>query len=324
MSKDTNPENGQQEEPRIGDILRIEREQKGISKSKLAEIIKVRESVIDAIENEEWDKLPARVFIKGFIRSYTISIGYDTNKALRLFDKSVPVRGEDYPAPLTATKKKNWTIYYVAPLLIILVIAVYLFAIRDKVDNVIESDEAVSITSSLPTETSTGESNNHQVESVETFASDVVEGSKNHETITVEPEKKMTAQKETSLVTEEEVKEKVTDEAIAIAETSEPETVSYEPAAGALTLSATVNMETYLKIIVDDNPPKEFIFKPGAKPNWTAQRGFEVKVGNAGGIEFEFNGEDIGTIGNTGRVRTVRFPDDFKTTWKEETNLEEE
>ena len=107
MSKETSCENSTQEEPNIGDLLRSEREKKGIKKNQLAEIIKVRESVIDALENEEWDKLPARVFIKGFIRSYTIAIGYDTNKVLRQFDKCVPVKDEDTPVPLTATKKKN-------------------------------------------------------------------------------------------------------------------------------------------------------------------------------------------------------------------------
>ena len=87
MDIDNDLENSPQEEMSIGALLRTAREKKGISKRRLAEEIKVREHIIDALENEEWDKLPARVFIKGFIRSYTISVGYDTKKALTLFDK---------------------------------------------------------------------------------------------------------------------------------------------------------------------------------------------------------------------------------------------
>ena len=52
MNKDTTPEAGQQAEPGIGELLRTEREKKGISKSRLAEIIKVRDHVIDAIETQ--------------------------------------------------------------------------------------------------------------------------------------------------------------------------------------------------------------------------------------------------------------------------------
>ena len=127
MNNETIPESSQQEELSIGDLLRTEREKKGISKSRLAEIIKVREYAIDALEKEEWDKLPARVFIKGFIRSYTISIGYDTKKALKLFDKSLPSRNNDSPVPLTGIRKKNRTIYYAVPILIILAVVSFYF-----------------------------------------------------------------------------------------------------------------------------------------------------------------------------------------------------
>ena len=94
---------------------------------------------------------------------------------------------------------------------------------------------------------------------------------------------------------------------------SEPETVSTEPPASVMTLSAKVKEKTYVKIIVDDDPPKEFIFQPGSNPDWTAERGFEVTVGNASGIEFEFDGETYKNLGRAGRVKTLRFPEDFKT-----------
>ena len=148
MDKDNDLENSPQEEMSLGALLRTAREKKGISKRRLAEEIKVREHIIDALENEEWDKLPARVFIKGFIRSYTISVEYDTKKALALFDKCSPPGGEESPKPLTRKTKRSNGIYYVILLLLIIAVAIYVFKVRDRDENKVE--KAPSVSDTLP------------------------------------------------------------------------------------------------------------------------------------------------------------------------------
>lgn len=332
MNNDNSPENSPQEDLSIGDLLRNEREKKGISKSRLAEDIKVRQHVIDALESEEWDKLPARVFIKGFIRSYTISIGYDTNKALRLFDKCVPSRGEDSPVPLTGNRKKSRAAYYAVPVLIILIVALYLFSTRDKTDTDVEPLQAVSETTPPPAESSPEASQPDQLESAAKTTSDEDKEPQVQEKTSPEPEKTAVfqetppqRQKNTPVY---DSRETVQERESAPAEESteagygeEPpasESFSTETPGDMLTLSAVILDRTYVKIIIDDNPPKEAIFQPGANPSWNAERGFEITVGNAAGIELVFNGETFKNIGREGRVRTLRFPKDFKTNWEEE------
>ena len=337
MNNETTPENKPQEELKIGDLLRTEREKRGISKSRLAEDIKVREHIIEALEKEEWDKLPARVFIKGFIRSYTISIGYDTKEALRLFDKSAPSRDEDSPVPLIHRSKKNRTMYYAVPVLIILAVLVYLFTEKDKAENNIEPELAVSETSYSYTEPVQEPGISGPTGVIETAAPDKVT-----ETNPAEPEKKVMAPDKQPQVAEKEIENKFEENSpdwdMSPQETQiegyssraerprEPieeevlpgqETFSPESPGQVMTLTATVNERTYVKIITDDNPPKEYIFQPGTNPNWTAERGFEVTVGNAAGIELVFNGESFKNIGRAGRVKTLRFPVDFKTNWEE-------
>ncbi|NLA75996.1 MAG: helix-turn-helix domain-containing protein, partial [Deltaproteobacteria bacterium] len=134
MDIENNQENSSREEISIGPLLRLEREKKGISIQRLSEIIKIREQVIEAIENEEWKRLPARVFIKGFIRSYTNAIGYDTIKALRLFDKTVPLRGEERPRPLRRNVKKVNSLYYIIALLLLIAAAVYIYRVHLEID----------------------------------------------------------------------------------------------------------------------------------------------------------------------------------------------
>ena len=71
-------------------------------------------------------------------------------------------------------------------------------------------------------------------------------------------------------------------------------------------------MRTWIKICVDDQGPKEYIFQPGSRPQWKAKEGFYVIIGNAAGIEFDFNGKILEDIGNLGQVVKLRLPEDFK------------
>ncbi len=345
MNKDNDPESTPQEEVSIGDLLRTEREKKGISKSRLAEDIKVREHVIDALENEEWDKLPARVFIKGFIRSYTISIGYDTKKALRLFDKSAPSKGEDSPVPLTCSRKKSRAVYYAIPILVILAVAAYLFTVKDKVEDDIQPAQAVTETSVSPEETGPAGLPEQEQSIAPASAGEVKESeareSEDQKKVLPEPEKRAIPEVASPQIQEnkteeleientpvENARETVQEEEstpeeepyLSAYEEEAPasEEVSDAPPAQLMTLSAKLLERTYVKIIVDDNPPKEFIFQAGANPDWKAERGFEVTVGNAAGIEFIFNGETFNNIGRAGRVKTLHFPEDFETNWEEE------
>jgi cytoskeletal protein RodZ len=75
-----------------------------------------------------------------------------------------------------------------------------------------------------------------------------------------------------------------------------------------LVLDGIVNARTWVKIYVDDEEPKEFIFQTGSRPQWKARKGFYVLVGNAGGIEFDFNGKKIENLGRLGEVVQLRLP----------------
>ena len=84
-----------------------------------------------------------------------------------------------------------------------------------------------------------------------------------------------------------------------------------EPAADVdwLDLKAIINMRTYIKIYVDGGLPKEYMFEPGSSPQWKAREGFDILVGNAAGVEFEFNGKQIKNLGGVGKVVRLKLPE---------------
>jgi cytoskeleton protein RodZ len=340
MDKENNLENINGEEIHIGSLLRSEREKKGISGRSLAEIIKIREPLIDALENEDWEKLPARVFIKGFIRSYTIAIGYDTKKALRLFNKCMPLKGEDSPKTLTHRTKKGQGIYYIIALLLLIAITIYFLRNHLKSDNTSDSPQPVSEPSAITAPAAEVQPEVRIDTPVQTQVKPVTEipapGPDN------EPAAQGEAEGETTTAKTDEITGAIPPEPVAprsdqtVQNTTpdvspSPENPSVEktevtptalntPETQSLTgkeLTATINERTWVKIIADDTEPKEYIFQPGAKHTWAAERGFVVTVGNAGGIEFSFNGETIKNIGEIGEVKKLRFPDDFQTKLEE-------
>jgi cytoskeleton protein RodZ len=73
-----------------------------------------------------------------------------------------------------------------------------------------------------------------------------------------------------------------------------------------------------VKIYVDDKAPKEYMFRPGSRPQWEAKEGFYVMVGNASGIEFDLNGKVYRNLGKEGDVVRLRLPDDFERQIREE------
>jgi cytoskeleton protein RodZ len=61
---------------RPGDVLKYEREQRGLSREQVARQSRIKQSVIDAIESGETGEIPA-VYLKGYIRNYARFLGVD-------------------------------------------------------------------------------------------------------------------------------------------------------------------------------------------------------------------------------------------------------
>ena len=91
----------------------------------------------------------------------------------------------------------------------------------------------------------------------------------------------------------------------------EPE-ITPETEIRELILKANVIEKTWVRIFVDDQEPKEYIFTPGSDPEWKAKEGMELLIGNAGGIRFEFNGVQVENIGNPGQVVRLSLPEGYK------------
>ena len=294
-SQDSKPEKGHGTKPlsekTIGVVLRDEREKKKLSYAQLSEITRLRPSVLEALENESWNDLPSPAFARGFIFSYGHALGLREEELNTLYRKSGPVKLAA-PKPLAEPGKSRKASLVILVLILLSFISVYYlwkgYATQETLVVVPKKiSPEKSITENTPPPPNTPK--NHRKEL-------------SNEQNQIEPDLVITHVpdliKQTDFLVEE-GKEPVSDNG---------STTAIESPVPELTLKANIREETWVKITVDNNEPKEFMFTPGSRYEWKAKNGFELMIGNAGGIDLEFNGETVAKPSTSGRVVRLKLP----------------
>ena len=65
------------EDSSLGILLKRSREERHIGLDRVSEVTRIQKHYLEAMENDQWDKLPSTVFTKGFLRSYSELLGLD-------------------------------------------------------------------------------------------------------------------------------------------------------------------------------------------------------------------------------------------------------
>ena len=74
----------QSDEPSVGQILKTHRENANISLAKIASLLKLTESQVEHIENDEYHLLGAKTFVKGYIKNYCRTLNIDSTAILTM------------------------------------------------------------------------------------------------------------------------------------------------------------------------------------------------------------------------------------------------
>lgn len=69
----------------VGEILQTARLEKKISLKQVEEATKIRKKYLEAIENDDWQRIPSLTYTKGFIKNYGQFLGLDTDLVLAFF-----------------------------------------------------------------------------------------------------------------------------------------------------------------------------------------------------------------------------------------------
>jgi cytoskeleton protein RodZ len=125
-------------QPGIGHTLREAREARGLGIAEVAEKLKLTARQIEALENEDYGRLPALVFVRGFIRNYARLLDISPESLLGA-GKDLSITTETITAPteglkLGASPIKRWVLLPLAgfALFLLLVAGLYTWLKRGE------------------------------------------------------------------------------------------------------------------------------------------------------------------------------------------------
>jgi cytoskeletal protein RodZ len=250
--------------PSFGRFLRTRRLEKGVNLEVISRETKIRMDVLLLIEQEDHNRLPAEVFVKGFLRAYAKVIGVDEDDVIRRYLSSLQVfkesaRSED---DLIRLNKNYWPrlLLPIGALLCIIAFSVYV----------------VSFFQGRPSTPAPKSEQFRQQKEVVEDIKEIVEDI--HDRTSEPPEVSSPIEKHSEVISEK------------------------------LLLKIMALEVTWIKVIIDEKDPKEYVMHPGDHLEFEASSDFNLRIGNAGGVKLTLNDESLGVLGKSGQVVNVQLP----------------
>ncbi|MEW6615059.1 MAG: RodZ domain-containing protein [Thermodesulfobacteriota bacterium] len=270
----------------FGEYLRKKRESRSVSLEEISAATRIRKVFLEAIESDDTDKLPAEVFVIGFLKAYASYVGLDKDEVVlqyKSYLNNLKKVKEIAPPPEKPPLSKRLLI--ISPLAIILIVFLFFYLYLDKKEEIKTRTDVISKPSLVPPVPP--EETMVQLPLPEETAERVVTADK--------PPKEPGSTISLSDGREPLISEKKKAE-------SQKE--------GEKTLLAKTSETTWLRVQIDDKPPFEVILKPGEKLTWNALHTLKLFIGNAGGIDLFYNGKALGKLGNSGQVVSITLPNE--------------
>lgn len=142
-------------EPGIGQQLAAARQAKGLSTAEVAEKLKLTARQIEALEAEEFERLPAAVFVRGFVRNYARLVGLAPEALVPSLD-GAQAATETITAPsegvtISGSPIKRWMIYLATGFALFLVLVALLYNwLSQGEKTLLVEDPAVNATQNAP------------------------------------------------------------------------------------------------------------------------------------------------------------------------------
>jgi len=291
----TQGENPQQQAPQapqsVGTMLRMERERLGLSQAQITEMTRMRTPVVEAIENDAWDSLPPPVFVRGFLRSYAKVLGLSQEVVIGLYAKNFPLESPGQVPHPESSRIRRRRVWLVLLLLVVLAALYGVWLSYPSLEVSQGSREAEKKDQEMVLQTSPADKEGSPVPAQPAVPSPppvrVVE----------EPTKKEPAPVQSTIQetpsSPKQIESPVRDQA---------------GEDGWLSLTGIVKEKTWIRITIDGKEEKEYLFQPGARPQWRGKEKFYMLIGNAGGIDFDLNGKRVGELGKPGQVVRLTLP----------------
>jgi cytoskeleton protein RodZ len=278
--------------------LKALRESKGKTLKDISQRTRIRVAYLEAIEDGQFRFLPERTYAESFIRAYAHELGIDSSLILshyRTYEQDLAGAGEEkesgtaaLPALRTPVDFSRWlgagaaTFQWIkghvrilsrslAVLFVAFAVFYFLYTSENPESDVARAPSGTATEMKSPAETQqAGPATSLQEPGKEAAA--------------VSPD-------QSGVPPQPEAKNEV------------------QPPSTPLTLVITAKETTWVRIVEDEDTPHQYLLRPGDRVERHAQDVFHLDVGNAGGIDVQFQGNQLGSIGKSGEVVHLVLPE---------------
>lgn len=99
----------------VGEILKTKRQEKNLNLEAVEEEIRIRKKFLEAIENDDWQKLPSLTYTRGFIKNYSEWLGLDTAYVLSVFRRQMAISEKQKVVPAGLVNPLNEPFLRITP-----------------------------------------------------------------------------------------------------------------------------------------------------------------------------------------------------------------
>ncbi|PKN70340.1 MAG: hypothetical protein CVU54_05675 [Deltaproteobacteria bacterium HGW-Deltaproteobacteria-12] len=275
--------------------LKAQRETLRLTLQDISGLTRISLVNLEAIENGAFCHLPAPIYSKNFIKSYARELNLDSKPILDSYEAyltslqtiQAPLPEMEPPPEPLIRRIAPYKVSIAAASIIIAVIVVTLiiFQRREPVPSVVAPPPAIIPAAPQPA-VSAPENPVQQAVPAKTVGKPAGEA-----TDPPPPQKSVAAVN-------------IPPGHLPLVEKKAPAVAS---SSGADLLVIKATEEAWLRIRIDQNQPFQVLLKPGEEIKRTGT-GFELDIGNAGGIRMQFKGKTVENLGKSGEVIHLQLP----------------
>ncbi|MCU0603553.1 MAG: helix-turn-helix domain-containing protein [Desulfobacterales bacterium] len=238
----------------FGRYLQAIRTGREIGLEQVAEETRIAASTLKAIEDEDFDRLPPDVFLRGFLRAYAKTVGADPDEAVRRYDARLRLLQPSAAAGQALSETRPWLRGKLAVALVLLagLVAATLVGYQQWRREPPEASPAPPAVSA--------------------------------DAAAAPPS------------------------AAAAPSSSEAVKRPQMPATSKHVLTVTAQEDSWVKVSIDQGTPSEHTLKAGAQVKLEGQNGFNLLIGNAGGVRLSLDGKPVQVPGKRGEVVNLHLP----------------
>src|SRR5262245_15393747 len=271
----------------LGAYLRQYRERAGLSADEVSAGSRIVPRLVDALEADQRDVLPAPVYVRGFVRAYCEQVGADVEEALRLYDlqaappPSVAIQEPAPPRrPALAVPAQPWARVVAGSVVIACLGVVAILLLGRRHPDVLASRGAGAATAAR---------SSTELVAPEATAAPAAPVAPSPVALPGAPASPLPSA------------------APATTTLAAPTASAPRPIERVLLMRATDT--TWVRVQAEGGKPTEETLSPGAVREWRTAGRFRVTLGNAGGVELTLDGQALPVLGALGQVvRDVIIP----------------